>query len=328
MSNLAKYRFYFNNDKLAFKARKSSRKSSRKVSKRTSSKKVSKRTSSKKVSKRKSSRKVSKRTSSKKVSKRTSSKRTSSKTNTCSSRNKNNCDDDKCHWQKYNGCKNRRSKSIRRLNELMAGDVPKFFQDKYQAKKAKVMKQRADDKQKENSSSGRLKTRVVQPHESGFGTLTTHHAVAVEDEQVADDDAAKMAKLGADAGLWFKSRKSSKRKSSKRKSSTKNRANRRTIEADDCINRSGNEQLCGYEPNCEWVAPTQSCRLRKLSRSSRGKVAYEGPMGPPLAFKSKKSRKSGKKSRKSRKSGKKSRKMRKSGKKSRKMRKVRKVSRK
>jgi len=324
MSNLAKYRFYFNNDNLTFKARKSSRKSSRKVSKRTSSKKVSrkssrkvsKRTSSKKVSKRKSSKKVSKRTSSKKVSKRKSSrkvsKRTSSKTSTCSSRNKNNCYDDKCHWQKYNGCKNRRSKSIRRLNELMAGDngaVPKFFLDQeYLAKKTEEKKKRADAKQKEN-------------------------AVAVE--QVADDDAAKMAKLGADAGLWFKSRKSSKRKSSKRKSSkrksskrksskrksskrkssTKNRANRRTIEEDECINRSGNEQLCGYEPNCEWVDPTQSCRLRKLSRSSRGKVAYEGPMGPPLAFKSKKSRKSGKKSRKS-------------GKKSRKMRKVRKVSRK
>ena len=124
-------------------------------------------------------------------------------------------------------------------------------------------------------------------------------------------------------------RKSSKRKSSKkvskRKSSTKNRANRRTIEADDCINRSGDEASCGYEPNCEWVAPTQRCRLRKLSRSVTGKVSYEGPMGPPpaaaLAFKSKKSRKSGKKSRRSRKSGKKSRKSRKSGKKSRKMRK-------
>ena len=120
-------------------------------------------------------------------------------------------------------------------------------------------------------------------------------------------------------------RKSSKRKSSRkvsRKSSTKNRANRRTIEADDCINRSGDEASCGYEPNCEWVAPTQRCRLRKLSRSVTGKVSYEGPMGPPpaaaLAFKSKKSRKSGKKSRRSRKSGKKSRK---SGKKSRKMRK-------
>ena len=120
------------------------------------------------------------------------------------------------------------------------------------------------------------------------------------------------------------SRKSSRKVS--RKSSTKKRANRRTIEADDCINRSGNEASCGYEPNCEWVAPTQRCRLRKLSRSVTGKVSYEGPMGPPpaaveLAFKSKKSRKSGKKSRRSRKSGKKSRKMRKSGKKSRKMRK-------
>lgn len=115
------------------------------------------------------------------------------------------------------------------------------------------------------------------------------------------------------------------------------RANRRMIKSNDCIIRSGNEKLCGDEPNCEWVAPSKKCRLRKRARSASGKVAYQGPMGPPpveveqvsdddaakmaklgedtgLWFKAKK----GKKSRKVRKSGKKSRKVRKSGKKSRK----------
>ena len=83
------------------------------------------------------------------------------------------------------------------------GAVPKFFQDqKYQAKKAEVMKQRADAKQKENA--------------------------------VLEDDSMVGMKDMGDFGLWFKARNSSKRKSSRkvskksRKSGKKSRRSRKS----------------------------------------------------------------------------------------------------
>lgn len=80
------------------------------------------------------------------------------------------------------------------------GAVPKFFQDqKYQAKKAEVMKQRADAKQKENA--------------------------------VLEDNSMVGMKDMGDFGLWFKSkksRKSGKKSRRARKSGKKSRKSRKS----------------------------------------------------------------------------------------------------